>query len=94
MRSNAAGIGTHVAARVASTWVVRNTLRAHAGPDQSLQPVVVGLAGEPRIDYVDLLWPDGLIQSEKSATRRSLRRVNLDEVFDDAIELFLRGLAA
>jgi len=64
MRSNAAGIGVRVAARVASSWVVRSTLRADAGPSQSLQPLAIGLAGEPRVDYVDLLWPDGLVQSE------------------------------
>ncbi len=75
MRSNAAGIGTRIAARVASTWIVRSTLRAHAGPGQSLQPVVFGLVGEPRIDYVDLLWPDGLIQSETALEPGAVHRI-------------------
>jgi len=47
-------------------------------------------------EVANILWTvaNGLIQTEKSATRRSLRRVSLETAFDDAIELFLRGLAA
>ena len=47
-------------------------------------------------EVANILWTvaNGLIQTEKSATRRSLRRVSLETAFNDAIELFLRGLAA
>ena len=47
-------------------------------------------------EVANILWTvaNGLIQTEKSATRRSLRRASLEKAFDDAIELFLRGLAA
>jgi AcrR family transcriptional regulator len=47
-------------------------------------------------EVANILWTvaNGLIQTEKSATRRSLRRVQLEKAFDDAIELFLRGLRA
>jgi TetR/AcrR family fatty acid metabolism transcriptional regulator len=47
-------------------------------------------------EVANILWTvaNALIQTEKSATRRSLRRVSLEKAFDDAIELFLRGLAA
>ena len=47
-------------------------------------------------EVANILWTvaNALIQTEKSATRRSLRRVGLERAFDDAIELFLRGLAA
>jgi hypothetical protein len=47
-------------------------------------------------EVANILWTvaNGLIQTEKSATRRSLRRVSLEQAFDDAVELFLRGLAA
>ena len=47
-------------------------------------------------EVANILWTvaNGLIQTEKSATRRSLRRVGLEKAFDDAIELFLRGLTA
>jgi AcrR family transcriptional regulator len=47
-------------------------------------------------EMANILWTvaNGLIQTDMSATRRSLRRVRLETVFEDAIELFLRGLAA
>ena len=47
-------------------------------------------------EVANILWTvaNGLIQTEKSATRKSLRRVSLEAAFDDAVELFLRGLAA
>jgi AcrR family transcriptional regulator len=47
-------------------------------------------------EVANILWTvaNGLIQTEKSATRRSLRRVSLEKTFDDAVELFLRGLAS
>jgi AcrR family transcriptional regulator len=44
----------------------------------------------------NILWTvaNALIQTEKSATRRSLRRVPLEKAFNDAIALFLRGMLA
>jgi AcrR family transcriptional regulator len=47
-------------------------------------------------EVANILWTvaNALIQTEKSATRRSLRRVPLEKAFDDAVDLFLRGLAA
>jgi len=47
-------------------------------------------------EVANIMWTvaNSLIQTEKSATRRSLRRVSLEKAFDDAVELFLRGLLA
>jgi AcrR family transcriptional regulator len=47
-------------------------------------------------EVANILWTltNGLLQTETSATRRRLRRRGLDEVFEDAIEIVLRGLAA
>jgi TetR/AcrR family transcriptional regulator len=47
-------------------------------------------------EVANILWTvaNALIQTEKSATRRSLRRVSLEQAFDDAVGLFLRGLTA
>ena len=47
-------------------------------------------------EVANILWTvaNALIQTEKSATRRSLRRVSLERAFDDAVDLFLRGLRA
>ncbi|MCC6642523.1 MAG: TetR/AcrR family transcriptional regulator [Deltaproteobacteria bacterium] len=46
-------------------------------------------------EVANILWTlaNGLIQSEHAPSRRRLRRRRLDRVFDDAIELVLRGLA-
>ena len=45
-------------------------------------------------EVANLLWTvaNGLIQSERSITRRQLRRAQLDTAFYDAVELILRGL--
>jgi AcrR family transcriptional regulator len=45
-------------------------------------------------EVANLLWAvaNGLIQTERSATRRRLRRAPLDRAFDDAIDLVVRGL--
>ncbi|MEE2677213.1 MAG: TetR/AcrR family transcriptional regulator [Myxococcota bacterium] len=44
----------------------------------------------------NLLWTmaNALIQTETSSTRRKLRRVPLAETYEDAIEVFVRGLGA
>jgi AcrR family transcriptional regulator len=47
-------------------------------------------------EMANLLWTvaNGLIQTDNSATRRSLRRVSLEQAFTDAVEICLRGMAA
>jgi AcrR family transcriptional regulator len=46
-------------------------------------------------EVAQILWTvaNGLIQTEHVAPRRELRRLSLDRVFDDMVEIFLRGLA-
>lgn len=46
-------------------------------------------------EMAHLLWTtaNGLLQTERSAARRRLRRRPLDRAFDDAVEVILRGLA-
>jgi AcrR family transcriptional regulator len=46
-------------------------------------------------EVANILWTvaNGLIQTEHVAPRRQLRRRELDRVFDDTLELFLRGIA-
>ncbi len=45
-------------------------------------------------EVANIFWTvaNGLIRSEHVAARRRLRRSRLDRIFDDAIELLLRGL--
>lgn len=64
MRSNASGIGTHIAARIDSTWTVRDTFRAGSGPGQSLQPIAIGARGYDALEYISLDWSDGVLQTE------------------------------
>jgi len=64
MRSNASGIGVSVAARADSHWTIASTYRNQSGPGQSRQPLAIGLGKNKKIDFVDLIWPDGLRQTE------------------------------
>jgi AcrR family transcriptional regulator len=45
-------------------------------------------------EVADILWTvaNGLIQTQSSAARRKLRRRPLEDTFNDAVELVLRGL--
>ena len=47
-------------------------------------------------EVANIFWTvaNGLIQTENVSPRRRLRRKRLDRIFDDAIGLLLRGLAA
>ena len=64
MRSNASGIGTRWSARVASTWQSGATWRSGSGPGQGLQPVSIGLGDRSAVDFIDMVWPDGVHQTE------------------------------
>jgi hypothetical protein len=64
MRSNASGIGSQLALRAGSHWVMTDTFRHHSGPGQDLQPVVVGLGGATQLDFVAVTWSDGVYQTE------------------------------
>jgi AcrR family transcriptional regulator len=46
-------------------------------------------------EVANILWTvaNGLIQTEHVTPRRELRRRSLDHVFDDMVEIFVRGLA-
>jgi hypothetical protein len=64
LRSNAAGIGTRYAARAGDRWMAGRFLRAHAGPGQGTERRFLGLGERPRLDFIELEWPDGVFQSE------------------------------
>ena len=64
MRSNASGIGSLMAARVGSSWIINHVLRSSSGPGQSLQPIPIGLGGADRVDFVSIDWSDGVYQTE------------------------------
>jgi len=64
MRTNASGIGARLGVRIGARWTVVDTYRADSGPGQSLQPLLLGLGGAPRIDFVSIDWSDGVLQTE------------------------------
>ncbi len=64
MRSNASGIGTRMALRSGSRWILTDNWRTHSSPGQDLQPAVTGLGGAQRLDFVSLTWSDGVFQTE------------------------------
>lgn len=64
MRSNASGIGAHLALRTGGRWTVLESYRQYSGPGQGLQPLAVGLAGAGQADFVAIRWSDGVLQSE------------------------------
>ncbi|MDH3899886.1 MAG: FG-GAP-like repeat-containing protein, partial [Gammaproteobacteria bacterium] len=75
MRSNASGIGTRLALRSGRQWILTDTFRHHSAPGQSLQPVVTGLNGATRVDFVALTWSDGVFQSELGLETGRIHRI-------------------
>ena len=75
MRSNASGIGAHLALRTGSRWSVLDTFRNYTGPGQSLQPLVVGLGGADSMDFIAIEWSDGVFQSELGLVSGKLHTV-------------------
>ena len=76
MRSNASGIGVRAWARIGDRWAVIPPFRTTSGPGQGLQPVAVGLGGREKIDFLRLVWPDGVSQSELDLTSGQLHSIS------------------
>lgn len=64
MRSNASGIGTYVKLRADTRWSLASNYPQNSGPSQSLMPMMFGSGGALKADYIELLWSDGVTQSE------------------------------
>jgi len=79
MRSNASGIGTRLALRSGSRWILTDNWRRHSAPGQGLQPVVAGLGGARQLDFVSLTWSDGVYQTELDLAAGQLHRINETE---------------
>ncbi|MDC0935786.1 hypothetical protein OAS39_05835 [Pirellulales bacterium] len=75
MRSNASGIGVQGVARIRGDWTAISPFRSDSGPGQSLQPVAIGLGGGQQIDFLPLLWPDGVSQTELNLRPGELRQI-------------------
>lgn len=75
MRSNASGIGTYIKLRVDSRWSVASSFSFHSGASQSLIPVMFGSGGADQADYAELLWSDGVTQSEIALSFGEIHRI-------------------
>ena len=75
MRSNASGVGTRATARIGERWAADAGVRIASGPGQSLMPVAIPLAGAERVDFLSLLWSDGVFQTELGVEPGSVRRI-------------------
>jgi hypothetical protein len=75
MRSNASGIGTRLALRAGRQWILTDTFRHRSAPGQSLQPVVTGLNGATRLDFLALTWSDGVFQTELGLESGRIHRI-------------------
>lgn len=73
MRSNASGIGTALRLRSGDRWTLVDTYDRNSSPGQSLQPVALGLGGNPRAEFLNLFWTDGVFQSELDLPANELR---------------------
>lgn len=63
-RSPASGYGVRLTARAGQREQRRLVSGQSGGANQSLVPVVFGLGGASKADYLDFLWPDGVAQAE------------------------------
>jgi len=75
MRSNASGIGVRGAARIGNRWSPISPWRPNSGPGQSLQPQAIGLDGADKIDFIQLVWPDGVSQTELNLAAGTNHRI-------------------
>lgn len=75
MRSNASGIGARLAVRIGRHWIAADTLRASTAPGQSLQPLAIGTRGAQQIDFVNIIWSDGVFQTEMELPARHRHRI-------------------
>lgn len=76
MRSNASAIGSRVKVRSGDSWSVLNTIGGSSERGQSLQPLSVGLAGNDHANFVEILWTDGVTQSEIELASGELHKIS------------------
>ncbi|MFO1499023.1 MAG: FG-GAP-like repeat-containing protein [Verrucomicrobiota bacterium] len=74
-RSPASGFGASITARV-GLHEQRIVYSGQAGGmNQSAAPLVLGLSGAGKVDYVHLTWPDAVAQAEMSLTAGQVHKV-------------------
>lgn len=76
MRSNASGIGTYIKLRADTRWAVASSFSQYSGASQSLMPIMFGSGGADQADYAELLWSDGVTQSEIGLNYGELHKID------------------
>jgi len=74
-RSPASGYGVRLNTRAGLHEQELLYTGLNGGPHQSALPLVMGLDGAPRADYVRFLWPDGVLQVELGLTAGTVHTV-------------------
>jgi len=75
-RSPASGFGTRVELRCGLHSQVLTYTGLNGGFSQSQQPLVFGLNGAGKADYVTFTWPDGVTQCENELAARTHHRIS------------------
>lgn len=75
MRSNASGIGTQLRLRSGTRWTVADLLDRDSGAGQSLQPLAMGVGDAVVVDFLELQWSDGVMQTELALASGTLHRI-------------------
>jgi hypothetical protein len=75
-RANAAGIGATVEVRAGSRTLVQQLHGGAGGTARSAPRLACGLGGQGHADYVRVLWPDGVLQSELALTGGKLHSIH------------------
>jgi len=77
MRTNFSAIGTTVRARTGSRWTTVTTLpNSTSITGQSLTPISLGIGDAQHIDYLEILWPDGVYQTELGLEAGKLHEIS------------------
>lgn len=75
MRSNSSGIGVKGVARLGTNWVAIPETQPYSAPGQSLQPTAIGMGTAAKIDFIRLLWPDAVSQTELDLKPGKLHKI-------------------
>lgn len=75
-RSPASGYGVTLTARAGLREARLYYTGLNGGPNQSCVPAVLGLGGAREADYVQLLWPDGVMQIETNLAAAQVHKIS------------------
>ena len=75
-RSSSSGYGVRVLARTGLHEQTLVRTGQAGGANQSLLPLIIGLGGATKTDYVDLNWPDGVAQVEIGLEAGKVHRIS------------------